>query len=101
MRQLRFTDDADRNLTEIAVYIATETGSREIAIGFTERLRAKCRHLVSLPGILGTARPDLREDMRSTPCQGYVIFFRYRGDGIEIVNILHGNRDVIRYFEGG
>lgn len=99
MRQLHFTDDADRNLVDIALYIATESQSREFALAFVERLRAKCRQLASLPATLGTARPDLREDIRSTPCQGYVIFFRYGDAVLEVVNVLHGSRDVIRYFE--
>lgn len=100
MRQLRFTDDANDNLVEIALYIATESQSRAIALAFVERLRAKCRHLASLPATLGTPRPDLREDIRSTSCQGYVIFFHYQGDVLEVVNVLHSSRDVLGYFEG-
>ena len=100
MCRLQFTDDARRDLVDIALYIASESQSREIALAFVERLRAKCRHLASLPAILGTARLDLSEDIRSTPCQGYVIFFRYQGDVLEVVNVLHGSRDVIGYFEG-
>ncbi len=100
MRQLHYSDDADRNLAEIAVYVATESSSREVAEAFTERLRAKCRHLASLLGTLGTARPELRADIRSSPCQGYIIFFRYVGDDVlEIVNILHGSRDIGSYFD--
>ena len=100
MRRLHYSDDADRNLVDIALYIASESQSREIALAFVGRLRAKCRQLASLPATLGTARPDLRDDIRSTPCQGYVIFFRYHDDVLEVVNVLHGSRDVIRYFEG-
>lgn len=100
MPQLHFTNDADGNLVEIAVYIATESSSRDVAVAFTERLRAKCRQLASLPATVGTARPELRTDIRSTPCQGYVIFFRYRVDDVlEIVNILHGSRDIDSYFD--
>jgi toxin ParE1/3/4 len=100
MRQLRYTDDANSNLVEIAVHIATESSSRDVAVAFAQRLRAKCRQLASLPAILGTARPELRADMRSTPCQGYVIFVRYRADDVlEIVNILHGSRDIDSYFD--
>lgn len=100
MRQLNFTDDADRNLIEIAVYIATESSSRDVAVRITERLRDKCRQLASLPATLGTARPELRSDIRSTPCKGYVIFFRYLADDVlEIVNILHGSRDIDSYFD--
>jgi toxin ParE1/3/4 len=98
MRKLRFTDDAESNLIEIALYVANESGSRETALQFTERLRAKCRQLAALPGTLGTGRPDLRDDIRSTPCQSYVIFFRYQGDVFEVVNVLHGSRDVVSYF---
>ena len=99
MRQLRFTDDASDNLVEIALYIASESQSRKIALAFVERLRAKCRHLALLPATLGTARPELREDIRSTSCQGYAIFFRYQGDVLEVVNVLNGSRDVIGHFE--
>jgi toxin ParE1/3/4 len=99
VRRLRFTEDAERNLVDIARYIASESQSREIALAFVERLRFKCRHLASLPGTLGTARPDLRDDMRSTPCQGDVIFFRYQGNVLDVANVLHGSRDVVWYFE--
>ncbi len=74
MRQLWFTDDASDNLVEIALYIASESQSRKIALAFVERLRAKCRHLASLPATLGTARPDLREDIRSTSCPSSAAF---------------------------
>ncbi|WP_353228985.1 type II toxin-antitoxin system RelE/ParE family toxin [Novosphingobium sp.] len=100
MRQLHYTHDANRNLVEIAGHIAAESGSRDVAVTFTTRLRAKCRQIAALPATLGTARPELRPDIRSTPCQGYVIFFRYRAaDAIEIVNILHGSRDIGSYFD--
>ena len=99
MWRLQFTDDADRDLVDIALYIASESQSRELASAFVERLRAKCRQLASLPATLGTARPELCDDIRSTPCQGYVIFFRYRDDVLEVVNVLHGSRDVVSHFE--
>jgi plasmid stabilization system protein ParE len=99
VRRLTFTDAATDNLLDIAVYIATESGSRTVAVNFTNRLRDKCRQLASLPATLGTARPELRADIRSTPCLGYVIFFRYQADALEVVNVLHGQRDIVRYFE--
>ena len=100
MRRLQFTEDADRDLIEIALHIPSESQSRELATAFVERLRAKCRHLASLPATLGTQRLELGDDLRSTPCQGYAIYFRYRDDVLEVVNVLHGSRDVIRHFEG-
>ena len=99
MWRLQFTDDADRDLVDIALYIASESQSREIASAFVERLRAKCRQLASLSATLGTPRPDIRDDIRSTPSQRYVIYFRYRDDVLEVVNVLNASRDVIRHFE--
>jgi toxin ParE1/3/4 len=51
-----------------------------------------------LPATLGTARPELRPDIRSTPCQGYTIFFRYLGDTVQIVSVLGAHRDIEGYF---
>lgn len=99
MRELHFSDDANDSLVEIALWIASESQSREIALRFTEKLRDRCVHLASLPGLLGTARPELRSDLRSTPCQGYMIYFRYRDDELEIVNILQSSRDVQSQFD--
>jgi toxin ParE1/3/4 len=82
------------------VYITRETGDRKVGAAFIAKLRARCGKLSQLDATLGTARPELRADIRSTPCQGYVIFFRYRGDDVvEIVNILHGSRDIDSYFD--
>jgi toxin ParE1/3/4 len=57
--------------------------------------------LARLPGTLGTARPELRHDLRSMPESGYIIFFRYLDDVLEIVNVLHGSRDIISFYDTG
>jgi toxin ParE1/3/4 len=100
MWRLRYTDDANDDLVEIAVYIVNQSSSRTVAIEFTTRLRAKCEHLATLSATLGRARPELRHDIRSFPYQGYVIFFRYLGDVLEIVNILHGSGDIEGFYGG-
>jgi toxin ParE1/3/4 len=100
MWRLSYTDEANDNLVEIVVYIANQSSSRDVAIKFTTRLRAKCEHLATLSAILGRARPELRHDIRSFPYQGYVIFFRYLGDVLEIVNILQRSRDIEGYYGG-
>jgi toxin ParE1/3/4 len=98
-RHLRYLDAARGDLVDIAVYIA-EQSSTATAREFIDGLRDRCRRLAALPGILGTARPELGDDIRSTPCRGYVIFFRYRSDTLEIISVLHGSRDVDAYFAG-
>lgn len=98
MRHLIYTDQAEADLQQIADYVEQETLDEDAAIAFVDRIQDKCAYLAGLPGTLGTSRPDLREDMRSTPFQGYVIFFRYRNELFEVVNVLHGSKDLIAYF---
>ncbi len=99
MRTLSFTSAADNDLGDIAFFIADASGSREAGTDFTRQLTDKCEHIARLGGILGSARPELRADIRSVPCKGYVIFFRYLGQHMEIVNVLHGSRDLTAYFD--
>jgi toxin ParE1/3/4 len=100
MTHLSYTADARDNLRAIADFIADESGDEDVAESFIVLLDARCRKIASLPGTLGTARPELHHDLRSIPHKGYLIFFRYLDDGLEIVNILHGSRDVTAFYHG-
>lgn len=95
---LRYISAARDNLRDIADYIADESGSEDVAEAFILQLDERCRRIASLPGNLGTERPELGNDIRSSPHKGYIIFFRYQEDAVEIVAILHANRDVMDYF---
>ena len=99
MRRLIYGASAREDLGQILAYITREARDRNVGAAFVAKLRGQCEKLSQLDATLGTARPELRSDIRSTPCQGYVIFFRYRGDALEVVNVLHGQRDIVRYFE--
>lgn len=101
MRRLIYGTAARDDLVQILAYITREARDLKVGAAFVAKLRAQCVKLSQLDGTLGTARPELRADIRSTPCQGYVIFFRYRdNDVLEIINVLHGSRDVDSYFAG-
>jgi len=82
----------------IAQYIARESGNRALAKQFADRLRRKCAELAALPFSMGRPRPELRPDMRSVAFGNYVIFFRYLGNTLEVVNILEGHRDIGGFF---
>ncbi len=101
MRRLVYLASARRDLVAILVYLTRESGSPAIGRGFVDALRQQCRKLASLPGTLGRARPELRPDIRSFACKGYVIFFRYDGDVLEVVNVLEGHRDIDASFRDG
>lgn len=99
-RRLVYLASARADLLAILRYITAESGSSATAERFTASLRAKCRQLAELPGQLGRPRPELLPDVRSFVHGGYVIFFRYQGDRLEIIDILEGHRDVDAHFRG-
>jgi toxin ParE1/3/4 len=98
-RSLRYSSTALEDLADFAAYIGKTSGSRKIARAFAVALREQCTKLAGLPGILGRPRPELRPDMRSFAIRGYVIFFRYLGDTVEIVRVLERHRDVGAQFD--
>ena len=100
-RGTRFLKSAEADLVSIAWYIATQSNSAEIGSQFADALRRRCEEFARLPATLGTSRSDLLPELRSIPHRGYVIFFRYVEGSVEIVNILHGRRDLLSYYDAG
>ena len=98
MRNLVLKSSAIADFNDIAQFVAEQSTSRALADALIDRLTAQCERLADLPGTLGTDRSELTPGLRSTPHRGYVIFFRYTDDAVEIINILHASRDVIAYF---
>jgi toxin ParE1/3/4 len=96
--RLAYTAAGRRDLSSIFNYIARESGSLETDRRFTSQIREKCKNLASLPATMGRARPELRQDIRSFALRGYVIFFRYRGEVLEVANVLEGHRDIDSLF---
>lgn len=98
MARLRYTAAARDDLVSISRYVADQSGSRALAERFTGRLRAKCREIAGSPIRLGRPRPNLVRDVRSLTVGNYMIFFRYVGDVVEIVNVFEGHRDIEALF---
>jgi len=48
---------------------------------------------------LGQARPDIRPGLRSFPLKRYLIFYHQTPDGVEVVRVVHGSRDLGTLFE--
>ena len=97
-RILSYTSDARRDLEAIAAYIVSNAHDLEAPDALLRRLKLKCEQLATLPGLLGTSRTELADELRSTPCGPFIIFFRYHSDLIEIVNVLRSSRDIDAHF---
>jgi|SRR5579864_8936692 toxin ParE1/3/4 len=79
------------DLAEIWEYIADDSFTH--ADAFATLIDSKFRTLARRPN-LGRARPELSKDLRSFAVGRYVIFYLPLSNGIEIVRVLHGARDV-------
>jgi toxin ParE1/3/4 len=73
MYELRYLEQAKTDLLRIKRYIARESGSSDVALQYTKKLRQQCRKFAELPGTMGRARPELMEGVRSFPYGNYVI----------------------------
>jgi plasmid stabilization system protein ParE len=98
--RLRLLPSTKADLVDIFESVARQSGSVAIAERLVARLRRRCRELAALPGTLGRPRPELLPEMRSFAHGEYVIFFRYHDGAFEVINILHGHRDIDRLYDG-
>ncbi|AUN31482.1 type II toxin-antitoxin system RelE/ParE family toxin [Niveispirillum cyanobacteriorum] len=81
-------------------YLAERAGVTKPALNFVQRLRAQCKKLAELPGTLGRPREEIRPGIRSFAYRGYVILFRYEDDGVCIIRIIEGHRDIDALMKG-
>lgn len=96
MAQVSHTVQAERDLLEIWVYYA-EQRSVEAAERLLRSLGETCRRLAEMPGI-GRSREDLAPGLRSLPSNDYILYYRRIEDGIRLIRVLHGARQVADLF---
>ena len=96
MSQYRVSDAARADLEEIWIFIARD--NPDAADRYVRAVVSTFPKLASMP-YLGRQRKELLPAVRSFPVGNYVIFYRPIDDGVEIVRILHGARDLPPLFE--
>jgi toxin ParE1/3/4 len=102
MPRLLVHDEADADVDEIADHLAQD--NLDVAIRFLHTVRQSYEKLLFMPG-MGALRsfPNPRYvNVRSWPITGfdnYLIFYAPTSEGIEIFRILHGARNIERFFE--
>jgi toxin ParE1/3/4 len=89
------TNRAESDLCEIWLYISEQ--SVAAADQFLETIEDKCQLLAAHPE-LGQSRPELAPRLRSFSVGRYVIFYRPIEDGIELVRVIYGGRDIDALF---
>ena len=94
-----------RDLSDIAIYLAEESGNDEVAFTFLAAAEACFEHLAAMPA-MGVAReyfdPVLAgvRMLRITGFNNYLIFYRPAEKGVEIIRVLHAKRDIDSLFGG-
>ena len=96
MPRYRVSEAATADLDAIWLYVV-EQGSLDAADRLIDDITERFPLLATHPGI-GTARDDLAPGLRGFPVGDYLIFYRRDRDGIDIVRVLHGSRDLPRFF---
>ena len=95
MTRVFFAPAAEADLDKIHDYIAAENPTAAAAL--VTRLEDLAALLADAPG-MGRARPELLSNLRSFPLGSYLLFYRPSDNGIEVVRVLHGARDIPALF---
>ena len=82
---------AEQDLIDIYLHISRD--NPPAAEKFVRAINTKCERLARSP-MIGRARPELRPDLRSVPYGAYLILYRVVDDGVEIVRMVHGARNL-------
>jgi len=86
-----FSPAAQADLLDIALYIAQDNPTR--ALSFVDELEAKRLQLGQVSGI-GTARPELGDDLSMLPHGNYLIFYCDQEFGLRFERVKHVARDI-------
>jgi toxin ParE1/3/4 len=97
MSKYSFTRAANRDLLEILLYIHQRNSAA--ASKLNDRFHLKFRMLTRQP-LIGEQCAELRPDLRSFTEGNYIIYYEPTENGVLIVRILHGWRDISQIFEG-
>lgn len=91
-RRLCRSRRAVQDLIEIWGHISADNPAATDAV--LERIDGACSRLIDHPR-LGPARDDIRPGFRYLIVGTYVALYRITDDGIEIVRIVHGRRNLL------
>lgn len=103
MARILRTPEAEESLHAIGRYIAEQSQSLDTAFHFLDKIDEACR-LYSTQPQMGTSRPDLGRNLRCFTVDSYVVIYQPLHDGILVLLVIHGARDiptVFRDFFGG
>lgn len=95
MPRVLLTPQAEESRLALWRYIAQD--SADHADRQIDRIDEKCRRYAHQP-LMGDSRPDLGTEVRCFPVDSQVVIYRPLDDGILLLLVIHGARDIPRVF---
>lgn len=95
MPSFQFAPSARQDVRDIVAHIRLDNPAA--AKQWFSDLREKCRTLAGSPRA-GRVRNELRLNLHMFPFGNYLIFYKVTPNGIQVVHVIHGARDVPRVF---
>lgn len=96
MNQFRTSDKAEDDLRDIWLFVARN--DPDAADRLVAEITRRFPTLAQFPEI-GRRRDELLPDARSLSVGRYLIFYRLIDDGIEIIRVVHGARNLPALFD--
>ena len=97
MPRALFLPDATQDLLEIWHHIRAWSQGPAAADRLLEAVRSSSQRYASFPE-LGQLRPDLAPNVRCFSVKSIVVLYVAADDGIEVVQVIHGARDLSARF---
>lgn len=92
---VRRTRQAEEDLLEIWSFLAEDNPAA--ADELLDEIDRTCVSVAPMPHA-GRAREELAASLRSLPVGNYVIFYRPDDEGIVVIRVLHGARNLPEFF---
>ena len=95
MAQVLKRPQAEIDLDEIWWYIAHDNPDN--ADRLLDKIEERCRTLAQFP-LMGMSREEIMPALRGLSVGNYLIFYMQIEDGIEVIRVLPGMRDIDAFF---
>jgi toxin ParE1/3/4 len=95
MPRILRTPAAEADMWEILLHVARD--SEDAAFRLIDSIDERFELLARFPGA-GPERPELAPELRSFPVGNYLILYKPLDDGIEVMRVVHGARNLRRLF---
>ena len=97
MATVVWTSAAGQDLEEIFLYIGREQHNPAAAARVVRDIADKASTYADQP-LLAEPRPEFGEPIRAYHAHRYVVFYLPVSEGIEVLRVIHGSRDVLKVF---